>query len=97
MAKVPEAILLTPGFLLDGVNSLRLVLWQYNCLSHGQDVVTAVPAAKKLFETAADILGYDLLKICVEGKQAGVICKVAEAAFTYELDHPHYLLNRSQG
>ena len=32
-----------------------------------QDVVTEVSAAKDLFEQAADILGYDLLKICTEG------------------------------
>ena len=34
-----------------------------------QDVVGEVPAAKELFQKAADILGYDLLKICTEGKK----------------------------
>ena len=32
-----------------------------------QDVVAEVPAAKELFDEASEILGYDLLKICVEG------------------------------
>ncbi|KAK9798575.1 hypothetical protein WJX73_000727 [Symbiochloris irregularis] len=32
-----------------------------------KDVVNEVPAAKQLFQTASDILGYDLLKICTEG------------------------------
>ena len=33
-----------------------------------QDVVNEVPKAKELFEHASDILGYDLLKVCVEGE-----------------------------
>jgi [acyl-carrier-protein] S-malonyltransferase len=33
-----------------------------------QDVVEEIQAAKDLFDKASDILGYDLLKICVEGK-----------------------------
>lgn len=32
-----------------------------------QAVVEEVPAAKALFEKANDILGYDLLQLCVEG------------------------------
>ena len=32
-----------------------------------QDVVEEVSAAKHLFDQASDILGYDLLKLCVEG------------------------------
>lgn len=31
------------------------------------DVAASVPAAKKLFDTASDILGYDLLAVCTEG------------------------------
>jgi [acyl-carrier-protein] S-malonyltransferase len=31
------------------------------------DVVKDVPAAKKLFDDASEILGYDLLKVCTEG------------------------------
>ena len=34
-----------------------------------QDVVNEVAAAKHLFEQASDILGYDLLNVCTEGKQ----------------------------
>eukprot|EP01023_Acetabularia_acetabulum_P047147 TRINITY_DN4951_c0_g1_i5.p2 TRINITY_DN4951_c0_g1~~TRINITY_DN4951_c0_g1_i5.p2 ORF type:complete len:356 (-),score=82.11 TRINITY_DN4951_c0_g1_i5:152-1219(-) len=32
-----------------------------------KDVVNEVPAAKELFSKASDILGYDLLQVCVEG------------------------------
>ncbi|GMH38114.1 hypothetical protein BSKO_05998 [Bryopsis sp. KO-2023] len=32
-----------------------------------KDVVEEVPAAKDLFEKASEILGYDLLEVCVEG------------------------------
>lgn len=32
-----------------------------------KDVVTEVPKAKELFDTASEILGYDLLERCVEG------------------------------
>eukprot|EP00879_Flechtneria_rotunda_P003738 GHRR01003976.1.p1 GENE.GHRR01003976.1~~GHRR01003976.1.p1 ORF type:complete len:351 (+),score=140.96 GHRR01003976.1:61-1113(+) len=32
-----------------------------------KDLVAEVPAAKELFHKAADLLGYDLLKVCVEG------------------------------
>jgi [acyl-carrier-protein] S-malonyltransferase len=32
-----------------------------------KDVVAEVPKAKELFEQASDILGYDLLQVCVEG------------------------------
>ena len=32
-----------------------------------KDVVAEVPAAKDLFDRASDILGYDLLQVCVEG------------------------------
>ena len=38
-----------------------------------QDVVTEVAAAKDLFEQAAEILGYDLLKICTEG--GNLVCR----------------------
>ena len=31
------------------------------------DVAASVPAAKKLFDQASEILGYDLLKLCAEG------------------------------
>lgn len=34
-----------------------------------RDVVEQVPAAKELFANAADILGYDLLKLCVDGPE----------------------------
>lgn len=32
-----------------------------------KDIVAEVPKAKEMFEQASDILGYDLLKVCVEG------------------------------
>uniref|UniRef100_A0A383VE93 Malonyl-CoA:ACP transacylase (MAT) domain-containing protein n=1 Tax=Tetradesmus obliquus TaxID=3088 RepID=A0A383VE93_TETOB len=32
-----------------------------------KDLIAECPAAKELFDKAADILGYDLLKVCVEG------------------------------
>eukprot|EP00775_Hariotina_reticulata_P006040 gene6040-6278_t len=32
-----------------------------------KDLVAECPAAKELFDKAADILGYDLLQVCVEG------------------------------
>ncbi|GLI66627.1 hypothetical protein VaNZ11_010553, partial [Volvox africanus] len=32
-----------------------------------KDLVAEVPAAKELFDKASEILGYDLLKLCVEG------------------------------
>lgn len=35
-----------------------------------QEVVEEVPGAKELFDKASDILGYDLLKVCVEGNSA---------------------------
>ena len=40
-----------------------------------QDVVNEVAAAKELFQQASDILGYDLLKICTEGKDVGNVLK----------------------
>lgn len=33
-----------------------------------KDVAAEVPAAKELFDRASEILGYDLLNMCVEGK-----------------------------
>ena len=36
------------------------------------EVAAAVPAAKRLFEQASDILGYDLLAVCETGVGAGV-------------------------
>jgi len=33
-------------------------------------VAAAVPAAKALFDQASEILGYDLLQVCVEGASA---------------------------
>ncbi len=33
----------------------------------GRDLVSALPAAKTLFDRANEILGYDLAKICFEG------------------------------
>lgn len=35
-----------------------------------QDVVNEVTAAKQLFQQASDILSYDLLKACLEGKHS---------------------------
>ena len=37
------------------------------CMLPLQDVAAEIPAAKQLFEHASDVLGYDLLKVCVEG------------------------------
>ena len=34
------------------------------------DVAASVPAAKKLFDTASEILGYDLLAVCADGPKA---------------------------
>ena len=33
----------------------------------GAALAASLPAARQLFERAADILGYDLLKLCTEG------------------------------
>jgi [acyl-carrier-protein] S-malonyltransferase len=35
----------------------------------GRDLVAAIPAAKALFDRASAILGFDLLKVCLEGPQ----------------------------
>jgi hypothetical protein len=32
-----------------------------------QEMCDEVPAAKQLFDRASDILGYDLLQVCIEG------------------------------
>lgn len=40
-----------------------------------QDVVEEVPAAKDLFDQASEILGYDLLKLCVEGRTTIWCCR----------------------
>lgn len=34
-----------------------------------QDVAVELPAAKELFNKASDILGYDLLEVCTEGRE----------------------------
>jgi [acyl-carrier-protein] S-malonyltransferase len=34
-----------------------------------QDMCDEVPAAKQLFDRASEILGYDLLQMCIEGAQ----------------------------
>eukprot|EP01025_Chloroclados_australasicus_P026545 TRINITY_DN2638_c2_g1_i3.p1 TRINITY_DN2638_c2_g1~~TRINITY_DN2638_c2_g1_i3.p1 ORF type:complete len:403 (-),score=35.60 TRINITY_DN2638_c2_g1_i3:281-1336(-) len=47
------------GFLFPGQGAQSIGM--------AKDVVEQVPAAKELFTTAADILGYDLLQVCVEG------------------------------
>ncbi len=39
-----------------------------------KEVVAEVPAAKELFDRAAEIVGYDLLQICVEGEDTGCSC-----------------------
>ena len=33
----------------------------------GRELVSSIPAAGKLYDRAADVLGYDLAKICYEG------------------------------
>ena len=33
----------------------------------GATVCSQVPAARELFDRAADVLGYDLYKLCTEG------------------------------
>ena len=35
----------------------------------GVELANTLPAAKALFDRAADILGYDLLKLCAEGPE----------------------------
>lgn len=42
----------------------------------GQDVVATVPKARELFDQASQILGYDLLQVCVEGALACNLCTV---------------------
>lgn len=49
------------------------VLLHCAVLCYAQDLVAEVPAAKELFDKAADILGYDLLKVGV-GVWAVVVC-----------------------
>lgn len=49
-----------------------------------QSLVAEVPAAADLFKKASDILGYDLLKVCVEGPKekldtTAVSCPVDDA------------------
>src|SRR5215510_9899483 len=48
-----------PAFLLPGQGAQTVGM--------GKQLVESTPAAKKLFERAKSILGYDLLKICLEG------------------------------
>eukprot|EP01024_Parvocaulis_polyphysoides_P049877 TRINITY_DN4855_c0_g1_i4.p2 TRINITY_DN4855_c0_g1~~TRINITY_DN4855_c0_g1_i4.p2 ORF type:complete len:357 (-),score=71.74 TRINITY_DN4855_c0_g1_i4:265-1335(-) len=47
------------GFLFPGQGA--------QAVGMAKDVVNEIPAAKDLFLKAADILGYDLLQVCVEG------------------------------
>ena len=37
------------------------------CVLSLQELCAEVPAAKSLFDRASEILGYDLLQVCVEG------------------------------
>ena len=37
-----------------------------------QDITDSIPAARQLFDEASDILGYDLLKVCIEGAKQNV-------------------------
>ena len=43
------------------------------CMLPLQDVAAELPAAKQLFEHASDVLGYDLLKVCVEGMSSALL------------------------
>ena len=36
-------------------------------VAHVQEITEEIPAAKELFTKASDILGYDLLQLCLEG------------------------------
>lgn len=52
-------------------------------MHHGgvmQDLCDQCASAKKLFDSAADILGYDLLKVCAEGARAAPRRPCAAAA-----------------
>lgn len=49
-----------------------------------QDVVEEVPAAKDLFDRASEILGYDLLKLCVEGMPVtSILHPLPHSCFAY--------------
>ena len=63
MAKVGAAIC-AEGLHILGQSGVRHQPFPYAVL---QDVAAEIPAAKQLFEHASDVLGYDLLKVCVEG------------------------------
>lgn len=39
-----------------------------------QDLCAEVPAAKQLFDRASEILGYNLLQVCVEGAHIQAFC-----------------------
>ena len=70
MAKVHSLISPTSFICADLECSIHAVSSVHSaCFADGsQDVVEEVSAAKDLFAQASDILGYDLLKVCVEGE-----------------------------
>ena len=77
-----------------------LSVYRYLCCSHAcsyvlQDVVSEVPAAKQLFQQASDILGYDLLNVCTEGKR-GDNTMLQQRHCQLPALHHHLAASRSQ-
>lgn len=54
-----------------------------------QELCNEVPAAKQLFDRASDILGYDLLQVCVEGVQH-VCCFACDFSSCVHQTHGHF-------
>ena len=57
-----------------------------------QDMCDEVPAAKQLFDRASDILGYDLLQMCIEGAQhisSALLCSSACRTRNFDANVQH--------
>ena len=89
MAKVCSPCQLLPSCICTEMVQLMSI-----CLYVLQDVVNEVPAAKQLFQQASEILSYDLLKVCTEGKQD--IIELLQQYFCH-LPVWHMAASRSQG
>jgi hypothetical protein len=55
-----------------------------------QDTVNSAPAAKELFDRASEILGYDLLQLCLEGTPCSSTAAVRRERQTCQAGGPHH-------
>ena len=71
-------------FLFPGQGSQKVGMASMFAVSNENNNIEKYPEAKKLFDKASEILGYDLLKYCVEGLY--VQCNVYVCVFGSELE-----------